>query len=386
MVFRIRNEIWMAMTITLVLATFAHGEWKTKGRVKMVLEYDNNVFNMSPSQQQRFQANDPADEASGRYEDMEDVGDFMIVPSLAMEARGRGMFGKKAKVGLALGYEQYLRNTRKSRGKLGVAVTQSLPKGIVKLKGSYIPRMFKKNYLVDGIAAADGSVHRGDRIYDAGICSKWRIDVGYSVRVVKKKKTGLFGVVGKMEVGMGGRDFDESHFRGRDRDTRYFGVGVEVDFKKGWEIGVRYLNESADSPVAREVLLLDEYDFGEDFNGDGDSLDANIRQEKNVDRSYSADGVDLTVKGRIKKRIGVSFGIGYRKRDFSSSELYDGYRGRDDKRWEVNGGVDYKIRAGLHLVAGCGYVVQRTSGIDVTGDVVDYRKFYAGIGIIYRWW
>jgi hypothetical protein len=366
------------------LGLHAFGDWKINFGLKGDWTYDSNVFYRSASQIDTFNAKDPRDAASGRFQDMNSIGDQIINPAFTLRAGGPSIFGRKLDMALSFNYDKYLNNTRKDHYAIGLNLRQSLWKGgRLIARGRYVPKEYQRNFLVDGVAGSDGSVLRQDRIYRAATYRDSEAGLEYEQRLLEKRRTGGVGLTGRLGASLYRRRYP-LEFRGRDRDSLNLEAGLGLDFKGGSEITFGYRHENAKRPIVSEILLLDEPAFNIDFNGDGDVLDNNIRTETQVNRSYRADHFEGALLAAVGKNTDLRLSLSRRLRTYLSQEPHDGYSGLKDKRWIARIELDQKISSGLSFVAGYAYNAQRLSHMDVTGDEEDYVKHVVQAGLSVR--
>ena len=381
---RVNLLAWVLMMLLPVAAVEASPKWKLKGEFGIGYAYDTNVFNLSPRQVSLFEGRGPAEESSGRFRDMNSISDHVLTPGLSLKATGPGLFGRDLELNLSFVYEAPLQNPKRSTMEIALALRQSLWKrGTMRITGSFIPEMFIRNYLLDAVAEANGQVLPENRIYTPGICREARARLEYEHRILKKKQTGAFGLTLLIGSRFSDRQFRQD-FPGRDRRTMDLLSELSVDLKGGWELGFGYRHRNAKSPVTQEVLVVDEPVFGVDLNGNGSTSDLDIRIVGPVNRSFRADYLQGWLKAELSKRAGLRFRAVRRLKNHLSLELYDGYLGRQDKRWVFE--IDYRqaITGGLVFRAGYAYNTQKSSLADVTGDEDDYSKHNALAALLFR--
>jgi hypothetical protein len=141
----------------------------------------------------------------------------------------------------------------------------------------------------------------------------------------------------------------------------------------------------ADTTTA--VLILDENDFGVDFNGNGSATDPNARAAVVLDYSRVERQLGVTLQGDVGAAT-VALGYGRRSRRFDSTQPYDVVnRARRDvlKEWTME--VDVRLSAGLHLDLGAqrgAQTTDRAGDPGSTGEEADYTRFVGLAGLRYR--
>lgn len=375
----------IAMLIFSVFGLSAYGGWRFKAGVKGRYTYDTNVFNLSTGQASALRAADPADQASGRFEDMNSVGDHIIRPTFSLGVDGPGLFGRKLEIDLSVGYEFLIKNTRRSSAELGGSVRQSVWKGgAILISGLYVPKFFKRNYMIDGIADDTGVVLPEDREYVPGVYREGEGRIGYEQRLLKRAKSGAPGLTARIGAGLFERRYDLDVLRGRDRSGLVLDAGLVLDFKSGWELDFSFRHDKADSPTMTEILLLDEADFSIDFNEDGDLLDLDVRTQNTVDRSFNEDDFEATLTAPLGPDTDIQLSASRRLKRYTSRQPYDGYQGRRDGRWVFGVEFEHKWSSYLSLIAGYRYYDQNSSFPDVTGDEDAYSKHNVRAGFSLR--
>src|SRR5258708_13639001 len=83
-------------------------------------------------------------------------------------------------------------------------------------------------------------------------------------------------------------------------------------------------------------MILNEPDFGVDFNNDGDATELNIRTVQFVDRRHHEQRFRADTKLGIREKSDFEFGYERRHRNFSSKEPFDGFHnGRRHNRYTL---------------------------------------------------
>ncbi|MFQ5328830.1 MAG: hypothetical protein ACE5D4_02445 [Thermodesulfobacteriota bacterium] len=309
------------------------------------IKYDSNVYNFSSTQANRLDANSAASQASGRFTDMESADDLIVSPRVRLTTKVPGIAGRDLKLKPSLSYNYYLLNQKKSHAKLGLKAENSLGGGSrLGVEIGYRPKVFKKNYLSGTTVGADKATLPANWIYSTAEYSDVNLDVTYSRPLWKRVKgsrsaSGIKKIDGEVLVGFGSRSYD-GPFGNRDEDT--IRVGLALDFKLRNRVGLTtsYLLEFIDTPGGTEVLLRDEAGFGEDFNGDVDTIDQNVHIVKNVDRSRTEHALAIKATKPLENDWDGYAKYDLRIQDYKSNEKYDITRvDRQDIRHRVRVGV-----------------------------------------------
>ena len=328
--------------------------------------YVTNVFNLSSDQQDQLEANSPADQTSGRYKDMDSVSDLIVTPRLRLSSKQPGLGGKELQIKPGIAYNLYMQNAKKSHVELGVGLRQDVgDTGTLGLDVSYSPDVFKKNYLSDATDLT-GSVTDAERVYKPAKYDDLSVDLSYRRKLWKAAKvkagpSSVESVYGEFLVGLQMREFN-SDFVNRDEDSVRAGFGATAEFSNNMDLAANYTFEAVEAPAGTEVLILDEPDFGVDFNNDADSLDNNIRTVQGVDRSRNEHTITLKARAKLSKDWTGQARYDYRLQDYKSTERFDSaYNNREDKRHRLGLGLQRELAARWSLALGCEFVKEKTS-------------------------
>ena len=357
-------------------------KWKTKWELAGDVGHNSNVFKLSPSGKSKLELNSPAYKTSGRFKDMESVDDYIISPSLGVKTGNK----KDLLLGLGADYNKYLQNPKLSYLRLDFSAGKRLSKrSNAVFKSDLLPDRFQRNYLADATDLT-GHVSPAERIYKAASYTQWLNSLAYKYRFIKQKK-GRAGVAGSLLAGYGTRKYNDP-FKGRDRNVLRAEAAAHFALTKDWNVKLAYDHRSVDSPVKREVLILDEALFNLDLNNNGFATDTNIRTVQPVDRSFKSGTWALSTRFSASKAVDFAASYKSMSRDYSSSQALDpDHKDRVDKRRTFRGEMDYLIRKGLHFTAAYEHVRQDTNKKGdpaSTGEVLDYSVDKVTVGLAYR--
>jgi hypothetical protein len=138
----------------------------------------------------------------------------------------------------------------------------------------------------------------------------------------------------------------------------------------------------------QEVMILNEPDFGVDFNNDGNTSDLSMRTVQFVDRRHHQQLFHVNAKLGSSERSFFTFGYERRLRTFLSKEPFDViHNGRTDARDSL--GVEFSSRVGrsLQLTAGYAYILQNSNlpnDPGATGEINDYKRNVAFMAMAYH--
>lgn len=358
--------------------------WKGSVRVRGDFTYDDNLFLLSGDQKRDLENAGPAEQISGRFRNMTDAAAFIFTPVVEFELQGPGVAGRKLELKAETGYNIYFSNSERNHVELALSAAQATSKnGRTRLRFKLVPDYFQKNYLADATDLT-GSVTADERVYLPGRYREWEMMLDYRHRLLGGEDASLAAWIG---AGYGRRRYD-APFIGRNRNVPLAAVGIDANVTKRWELDFRYEFAAADSPRTNEVVILDEADFGVDFNGDSDALDIDLRTVQAVDRTHSDQRFLAESQFELTKRLG--FGLAYerRRRHYSSQERFDvAHNRRTDDRDVIEAVVLYKLVKGTWLRAGYAYARQqsnRAGDPGLLGEITDFRRNRIVFGLQHR--
>jgi hypothetical protein len=363
--------------------------WEAGWRARADLRYDSNVFQLDPKDEDRLEAGLPADDASGRHDDMESVDDEVLAPRLRFEARDPSPLGRRLDAWAELEYEQYVENPRRSHAEASLGVQQGLgARGRIGLELDLSPRTFQKNYLADGIDAdGDGDVSASERVYRAALYREVEARLDYRHEIVPRGAAQPFGLDGVVAIGWRDQDFNAA-FDGRDESGPSLALELRFGWAKTarWSVGWRL--EEVSSPAATEVRVFDEPEYGMDFNGDGDALDNNIRRDVRVDRSHRANRFGGAVEVTVAPGVDVELSYWRVRKAYTSDEPLDfSNRGREDDRHEIGLAVKFAIDKGWDARIGWQRLQQdtdRPADPNAT-ETLDYERDIVTLSVTAKW-
>ncbi|GAC1670152.1 MAG: hypothetical protein PVS2B2_00460 [Candidatus Acidiferrum sp.] len=359
----------------------AHKSWSAAVKVEGKGRYDSNPFLLSDRQKTKLQTAGPADQISGRFNDMNSVNDFIFTPSAKFLAEGPGFGGRKLGLEAGVNYDRYFRNPRRSHVNIELAAEQDTSRnGRARVKFEYTPSYFYKNYLADATNYTT-SVLPSERVYKPDVYSEWDITVDYRYRLAGNRAA-LLGRAGYL------RQRNQGPFVGHDRNEPHMGGGLDFGLTHWWKIDGNYDYALVDSPRVQEVMILNEPDFGVDFNNDGNTTDLSIRTVQFVDRRHHEQLFRASTKLGIRERSYVEFGYERRHRNFLSKEPFEVFHnGRTDNRNTFRVAFVSHFNERLQFSTGYNYIFEnsnRPNDPGVVGEVNDYKRDGAFVGMSYR--
>ena len=373
-----------ALLSSALHAQRAASTWKFQPRLAVTEEYDGNVFLLSTRQQDRI-ASPPAGSPASRFAGMASATDVITQLRAELQMRGDGMGGRTLEITPEVGYDLYARNGDRSQALLGLTATQSLRHGSrVRLQAEYTPSTFFKNYLVDATDAdLSGSISTAERLYAPAAYAERMVEGEYRLRLKDGKKASPASVYLDIGAGHYARRYD-APFAVRDQDGPVLSGRAILD-RGPVEVEVGYEFASLGATPGRAVRLLDEPDFGQDFNGNGNATDNNARANELVDYSRTEHEVSLCAGLALGKRADLHLDLARRSRTFGSEQPYDiGNNGRRDSRFDAGASLAVRIAPGVRFLAGVETQSQAVNrALDQVGEVTDYSRVRASVGFRY---
>lgn len=366
------------------------GDWKFGAELSAQVGYTDNLFLLKDSTKDRLEAGDPADAVSGRFRDMNSVADILLAAELSIHVRGPGVGGKRMELAAAFRNLAHFENPACDYVEWSAIARQSLGGGAGRLgiRVEWIPRRFVKNYLADATDPV-GTVSDDERVYRRGEYEQLDIGLEYRIPFVETSKSdGGLGLEGSAELRLRERTYD-APFSGRDRDAWALGLGVAARLGGKSELSCTVTFEDSRSPTANEVMILDESDYGVDFNADGDATDPDVRTVQAVNRSFEEVAVRLALKLPAGEVSEIRIWTEQWRTEYSSNHPFDeDHRGRKDARMAYGSSIRFKLGKGVETRLTAEYARQDTSrpaDPGATGEVSDYDRFAVGLAIEYRW-
>src|SRR5260370_21519419 len=161
----------------------AHKSWKGAVKVEAKGRYDSNTFLLADRQKTRLQRAGPAEQISGRFNDMNSVHDYIFTPSVKFLAEGPGVGGRRLGLQAGVNYDMYFLNPRRRHFNIEVAAEQNTSRnGRARAKFEYTPSYYYRNYLADATNYTS-SVLPSERVYKPDVYSEWDVTADYRYRL-----------------------------------------------------------------------------------------------------------------------------------------------------------------------------------------------------------
>jgi hypothetical protein len=360
--------------------------WRLSPALGVAAEYDGNVFLLDSTGKGNVASPSVNEVVSGRYANMESATDLVTTLSAAFDVRGPGLSGRTLMVSPTIDYDLYARNSERSNAIVGISVEQNMPnKGRLRLKGSLTPSYFAKNYLADAVDGdGSGSITAGERIYARGEYRESELSLDFRLRLAASTKTHPFGATLQVGAGYGDRTYDPP-FAVRDVSGPTAGANLRMALSQKVSLGVTYGFADFSGTPTDQVQLLDEPNFGQDFNGNGTSLDQNVRVVSLVDQSRHENSLGGEIGFVLGKRTALDMTYERRWRSFTSTEPLDvSHNGRQDTRNRLGARFGFGLGRAMGLNLGGTYTSQSTnrpSDPGATGEINDYTRYQAALGL-----
>jgi len=358
--------------------------WRADVESNAAVEYDNNIFLLSPTQRASVASPSAGATSSGRYQGMESANDVIGVGSIAIRLNGPGARGRTIEITPEISYEFASRNRLRREAAGALSVAQSLGGGRrIRLKAGSTPSHFSRNYMSDAVDAdANGSISSSERIYRRGQYGEYSIvgDLRLPLAANSSKSAPIV-----LEAGGGyyARSYD-APFGVRDLNGPTASVSLDIGQKSPVELELTYDLAVLSAATGVQVVLLDEPLYSVDFNGNGTTTDLSARAAVDIDRSRLEHQIGGTLVFDTGRRVDASLGFDYRIRSFRSTLPYDeDNAGRRDNRSGIRGSLRARMARGVYLSTGAKFLTQSTNRPlgSTLGEETDYNNIVASVGL-----
>ena len=358
--------------------------WGVDVESKAAIQYDDNLFLLSPVQRASVASPSASASLSGRYLGMESPNDVIGLGKVAIRLSGPGARGRSLEITPEISYEFASRNQLRREAAGALSIAQSLGAGRrIRLKAASTPSHFSRNYLSDAIDAdANGSISSSERVYRRGQYGEYTIGGDLRLPLGAKSSKSASVVLGA-GAGYYARSYD-APFAVRDLSGPTATVGLDIGRKSPLRLELTYDLEALSATPAPQVMLLDEPVYNVDFNGNGTTTDLSARAVADIDRSRLEHQIGGTLIFDAGRRVNASVGYDYRIRSFRSTLPYDeANAGRRDNRNAIRGSLRAKMARGVYLSTGVNFLTQRTNRPlgSAVGEETDYRHTIASAGL-----
>jgi hypothetical protein len=363
----------------------ADESWRLAPGLRIVQTFDDNPFLLSDARKAGVDAPSASSITSGRYTSMAGASDFITSMRGGLKAEGPAILGRKLTLGADARYEYYQRNAKRRNVFFDLRAEQALGHGThVGARAELQPNYFFRNYLADAIDAnADGIIQSSERVYAAGTYSDQEFTGELRQRLAKSTDGHPFGAELTLEGGHKTRAYQQP-FQTRGYRGPFAGVSGQLDLTTSVELEGEYRRSSLRSTPGSSVVLLNEPDFNQDFNGNGTTTDLRVRSVQTVDFSRIEQDMAARFRVRASDAVETALSYGRRLRSYQSKQPYDIYNNsRYDHRDRFGLDMAYRFSPGKSIHFGGNYEVQKlTNTLRPTAtldDATDYTRkgFYA---------
>jgi hypothetical protein len=210
--------------------------------------------------------------------------------------------------------------------------------------------------------------------------------VGYQQRLVRGTHAQPFGVAVELDVGHVARTYDAPlyyrSYRGPEVDA-----SLAVDLSRAVKFDAGYTHASLNSTPDSAVLVLNEPDFGVDFNRNGTTTDMRVRTVQLVDFSRTEQDVNLRLRAGLGGDVSARVYYQHRWRTFPSTQPFDVYNNsRRDRRDLVGLELSFRVAPEAEFSVGGDIETQKVTKALIPaqvqlGEVADYKRnrVYAGL-------
>jgi hypothetical protein len=326
--------------------------WRGTWNVALSSTYDDNVFRLTPAQQQALGANHE------RYADMNVAYDLANSLRLRTRVRGPGLGSRRLDLGGDARLDLYTLSPRQSSVRLGLSARQSISRRHgLHAELSFVPAEFRRNY-VSGADAMGGAA------YAPGIRQTLRGGIGYERTLLSGRR----GPQLDASLTAVGARRSYADFPWRDRQE----LGAEVS--SGVRLGVLNVNLSAGHLRAFHARVAEPV-----------RIDESVTLME-LERDF--DVTDVAAGASVRLTRGVRAGLSFeqRARTYLATLAVDPvYGDRQDRRNTY--GAELRLRAAPRVEVRLGGDVQRQStfrpGRGDTGDEARYSRRTASLRVEY---
>jgi hypothetical protein len=360
--------------------------WRASGTLRAEEQANNNVFLLSDGLKARLDTLTAPAPPGTHFTDMQSASDLITLVQAGFEIEGPGLFGRTLSIRPTARYDYYARNPKRGNVELGLSIAQSVShNGRLHLRGTLVPSYFYRNFLADAQDLnGDGAIESNERIYAAGTYHDHRLFVGYQQRLIRGTRTQPLGVAVELDVGHVVRTYDAPlsyrSYRGPEVDA-----SLAVDLSRAVKFDASFVHASLNSKPGSAVLVLNEPDFNQDFNGDGTATDLRVRTVQMVDFSRTEQDLNLRLRAQLGAGVDARVYYQHRWRTFPSTQPLDVYNNsRRDRRDLVGLELSVRVAPAAQFSVGGDIETQKVTRSlipTLTGEVTDYtrNRVYAGL-------
>lgn len=358
--------------------------WHLTPELRIVETYDDNPFLLSDARKAGLDAPSPSNITNGRYTGMAGASDYITSMRGGLTGEGPGILGRKLNVGADVRYEYYQQNAKRRNFAYDLRAAQTLGRGSqIAARAELKPKYFFRNYMADAVDLnGDGTIQTAERVYAPGTYSDQEFTGEFRQRLMKSTADHPLGAQLVLEAGHDARSYQQP-FQTRGYRGPFVGVSGEFDFAAKVGIESEYRYSSLHSTPGSAVVLLNEPDFNQDFNGNGSTTDLRVRSLQTVDFSRIEQDMGARLRVRASDPVEAILSYGHRLRNYESKQPYDIYNNtRRDHRDRIGIDMSYHFSPGRAVHIGGGTEVQKLTNTlrpsSALDDATDYtrKEFY----------
>lgn len=329
-------------------------EWRFKPVVRIEESYDNNPFLLSDRGQAALTSLSSPALPGGRYAQMLGGSDWITALQGSVIAQGGGLFDRRLVLEASAQYDYYHRNVSRRNVEFHASAMQALGHGAhLGIRARVLPSFYFRNFMADAIASTPDAIVQPDgRVYAPGTYADKDFAVEYRQRLIRSTPDEPFGARLVLAAGHRSRQY-EAPFATRSYAGPFGSAFVALDLTSGVSVDLGYRRASLASTPGTAVLVLNEPDFNQDFNGNGTRTDLSVRSVQMVDFSRVEQTITSHLRAGLSKTVETDVFYGRRYRTFGSTQPYDVYNNtRRDTRDRMGMNVTFRVSSPVRLKVG----------------------------------
>ena len=361
--------------------------WRVTPGLRIVETFDDNPFLLSDARKAGVSAPSASSISSGRYTSMADASDYITSMRGALNGEGPGILGRKLTLGADARYEYYQRNARRRNMFYTMRISQALGHGShLGARAELQPKYFFRNFLADAVDLnGDGTIQSAERIYAAATYSDQEFTGEFRQRLVKSTDDHPFGAQLTVEAGHKTRTYQQP-FQTRGYGGPFAGVIAALDLTSSAGLEAEYRRSALRATPGTTVLILNEPDFNQDFNGNGTTTDLRVRSVQMLDVSRIQQDMTARFRARPTDAVETTLSYGLRLRNFESKQPYDVYNNtRHDRRDRLGIDMAYRLSPRMFVHFGARGDIQKLTKTLRPTAIIDGITAYTRKGFYLSW-
>jgi len=361
--------------------------WHVTPGFRILQTFDDNPFLLSDAGKAGLSALSASSLASGRYTNMAGTSDNSTSMRGGLNAEGPGILGRKLTLGADTRYEYYQRNARRRNMFYDLKVAQALGHGShLGVRAELQPKYFFRNYLADAVDLnGDGTIQSAERVYAAATYSDQEFTGEFRQRLVKSTDDHPFGAQLTVEAGHKTRTYQQP-FQTRGYGGPFAGVIAALDLTSSAGLEAEYRRSALRAAPGTSVLILNEPDFNQDFNGNGTTSDLGVRSVQMLDVSRIQQDMAARFRARPTDAVETTLSYGLRLRNFESKQPYDVYNNtRHDRRDRLGIDMAYRFSPQMFVHFGARGEIQKLTKTLRPTAIIDGITAYTRKGFYLSW-